>query len=149
MPVQRQPPERGPLQRAQSGLNVWCEMRKDWKKWCRWSRLGFVQNHSSKGRNPMINLDPFLTLLYVMIDEVCQSHPETDTTRPGPVASLSRSEVITLAVFGQWGTFPRERAFSRFAEHRLRSAFPPCPLVRNSPGRCACTAMPSSPLAWR
>lgn len=75
----------------------------------------------------MMDLDTFVTILYVMIDDFCQLHPEAGTTRPGPAASLSRSEVITLALVGQWGNFPSERAFYRFAEYRLRAAFPSLP----------------------
>jgi hypothetical protein len=43
---------------------------------------------------------------------------------PGPAASLSCSEVVTLAVFGQWARFPNERAFYRYAVTHLRPAFP-------------------------
>lgn len=48
-------------------------------------------------------------------------------THPGPQAALSCSEVITLALFGQWAQFPSERAFYRYAEHHLRPAFPSLP----------------------
>ncbi len=75
----------------------------------------------------MMDVETFLTTLYVMVDDTCQSHPEWAKSQPGPDASLSLSEVITLALFGQWGSFPSERAFYRFAEHRLRSAFPRLP----------------------
>ncbi len=47
--------------------------------------------------------------------------------RPGPEASLSRSEVVTLALFGQWSRFTSERDFWRFAQARLRGAFPQLP----------------------
>ena len=47
--------------------------------------------------------------------------------RPDPQASLSRSEVVTLAVFGQWGRFASERDFWRFAQAKLRGAFPSLP----------------------
>jgi Transposase DDE domain len=46
---------------------------------------------------------------------------------PGPQASLSRSEVITLSLFGQWACFPSERAFYRYAQRQLRVAFPTLP----------------------
>jgi hypothetical protein len=75
----------------------------------------------------MIDLDTFLTTLYVMIDDFCQSELSPEGTKPGPVASLSRSEVITLALFGQWVQFPSERAFYRYAQHHLRDAFPRLP----------------------
>jgi hypothetical protein len=75
----------------------------------------------------MIDVDTFITILYVMVDDCCQSHPEWETARPGPAASLSSSEVLTLALFGQWVNFPSERAFYRYASQRLRAAFPALP----------------------
>jgi len=75
----------------------------------------------------MIDLDTFLTTLYVIVDDFCQSALPQGKQKPGPVASLYRSEVITLALFGQWVQFPSERAFYRFAQQRLRAAFPSLP----------------------
>ena len=74
----------------------------------------------------MVDIDTCLTTLYVMVDDFCKSQP-SPKTRPGPEASLSRSEVVTLAIFGQWACFGSERAFYRFARRRLRSAFPTLP----------------------
>ena len=71
--------------------------------------------------------DTFLTTLYVMIDDFCQSADFAEKHRPGPVASLSCSEVVTLAVFGQWARFASERAFYRYARRHLRPAFPTLP----------------------
>ncbi|HJT59453.1 MAG TPA: transposase [Ktedonobacteraceae bacterium] len=71
--------------------------------------------------------DTFLTTLYVMIDDFCQSAGFAEKHRPGPAASLSCSEVVTLAVFGQWARFASERAFYRYARRHLRSAFPTLP----------------------
>ena len=71
--------------------------------------------------------DTFLTTLYVMIDDFCQLHGFAEKHRPGPAASLSCSEVVTLAVFGQWARFPSERAFYRYAVGHLRAAFPTLP----------------------
>ena len=74
----------------------------------------------------MVSTDTFLTILYVMVDDFCKSQlPEE--RRPGPMASLSRSEVVTLAVFSQWSRFRNQRDFYRFAEGKLRSAFPTLP----------------------
>ncbi len=75
----------------------------------------------------MMDPDTFLTTLYVMIDDFCQSAGFHEKHRPGPSASLSCSEVVTLAVFGQWGQFPSERAFYRYALCHLRQAFPTLP----------------------
>jgi hypothetical protein len=74
----------------------------------------------------MVDIDTFLIALYVMVDDFCKSQPSPET-RPGPEASLSRSEVVTLALFGQWACFASERAFYRFVRRRLRSAFPTLP----------------------
>ncbi len=75
----------------------------------------------------MVDRDTFLTTLYVMIDDFCQSQGFDEKHRPGPAASLSCSEVVTLALFGQWSHFASERAFYRYAVLHLRSAFPTLP----------------------
>ncbi len=75
----------------------------------------------------MIDLDTFITTLYVMVDDFYQANDEPEKPKPGPQASLSRSEVITLAVFGQWVQFKSERAFYRYASQHLREAFPRLP----------------------
>lgn len=74
----------------------------------------------------MIDTDTFVTILYVLTDDFCKANLSCDI-RPGPNASLSRSEVITLAVFGQWTRFESERGFYRFAQRHLHSAFPSLP----------------------
>ena len=74
----------------------------------------------------MLDIDTFLTALYVRVDDFGkQSLPLV--ARPGPPASLSRSEVITLAIFSQWAGFGSERGFYRWAEHHLGAAFPTLP----------------------
>jgi len=73
----------------------------------------------------MVDVDTFLTTLYVMIDDFCQSHPPK--RRPGPKASLSESEVVTLAIFARWDRFGSERDFYRYARICLREAFPTLP----------------------
>lgn len=74
----------------------------------------------------MVDVDTFLTTLYVMIDDYCKVclPPEA---HPGPHAALSRSEVLTLALFGQWQHFGSERGFYRYAQRHLRAAFPQLP----------------------
>jgi hypothetical protein len=73
----------------------------------------------------MVDVDTFLTTLYVIADDFCHSHPPKK--RPGPEASLSRSEVLTLAIFARWNRFNSERAFYRYAHTKLRNAFPTLP----------------------
>jgi Transposase DDE domain len=68
----------------------------------------------------------FLTQLYVMVDDFCQSHLPPEL-HPGPAPALCRSEVLTLALFAQWAPFTSERAFYRYATRRLRAAFPALP----------------------
>ena len=60
------------------------------------------------------------------MDDFCKAHP-TSECHPGPAASLTRSEVITLALLAQWGRFATERAFYRYAVRHLRAAFPRLP----------------------
>jgi hypothetical protein len=75
----------------------------------------------------MVDVDTFLSALYLIGDDFCHSY--SPKRRPGPEASLSESEVITLAIFARWGRFSSERDFYRYALSRLRDAFP------NLPGR--------------
>ena len=60
-----------------------------------------------------------------MVDDFC--HYQRPKRRSGPKASLSESEVITLAIFARWGRFASERDFYRYAETKLRGAFPTLP----------------------
>ncbi len=73
----------------------------------------------------MLDVDTFLTTLYVMVDDFCHSQPPK--RNPGPEASLSESEVITLAIFARWNRFASERDFYRYAEANLQDAFPTLP----------------------
>ena len=74
----------------------------------------------------MVEPDTFLTTLYVMVDDFCKA-TLTPEKGLGPKASLTCSEVVTLAIFGQWTGFGSERGFYRYAKHRLRGAFPTLP----------------------
>src|SRR5919206_2687650 len=75
----------------------------------------------------MVDTDTFLTELYVRVDDFAKSHLSL-RSRPGPQAALTGSEVITLALFGQWAQFASESAFYRYARRRLRGAFPTLPV---------------------
>lgn len=73
----------------------------------------------------MLDLDTFLTTLYVLVDDTIK-----DLSLPlkrGPAPDLYVSEVVTLALLAQWKQFPSERAFARFAHKKLRAAFPTLP----------------------
>jgi len=53
----------------------------------------------------MVDVGTFLTASYVMVDDFCYSH-STTPKKPGPQASLSASDGITLAIFTRWGHQP-------------------------------------------
>ena len=75
----------------------------------------------------MVDIDTFLTTLYVMVEDFCKARlPQR--RRPGPVASLSQGEVVTLVIFSQWTRFESERSFYRYANQHLRAAFPTLPV---------------------
>ncbi|MVF23084.1 IS4/IS5 family transposase [Methylocaldum sp. BRCS4] len=73
-----------------------------------------------------MDFDTFLTTLYVLVDDFLQSQ-RTPMTGPGAPAALTRSEVVTLAMVGQWQWFGSERGFYRYAQRHLRQAFPTLP----------------------
>jgi hypothetical protein len=81
----------------------------------------------------MLDVDTFLTALYVITDDFCHSH--RPKKRPGPTASLSESEVLTLAIFARFCRFASERDFYRYAKSNLRDAFPTLP-DRSQFNRC-------------
>jgi hypothetical protein len=74
----------------------------------------------------MVDVDTFLTPLYVIVDDFCKTSLPFER-HPGPQATLSRSKVVTLAIFGQWQDFGSERGFYRYARSHLRAAFPQFP----------------------
>ncbi|MFL5801984.1 MAG: hypothetical protein ACJ8CR_09620 [Roseiflexaceae bacterium] len=74
----------------------------------------------------MLDLDTFLTTLYVLVDDSIKSQPTTPP-RPGQQPHLTESEVVTLALLAQWKQFASERAFVRYAVRHLRKAFPTMP----------------------
>jgi hypothetical protein len=74
----------------------------------------------------MVDLDTFLTELYVMVDDYCKGQP-AEACGSGRTPALSRSETITLGLLSRWAHFPTDRAFQRFAAQYLRAAFPTLP----------------------
>jgi hypothetical protein len=66
-----------------------------------------------------------------MADDFCKYQLPPEQT-PGPKASLTRSEVVTLALFGQWNRFSSERGFYRYASKHLVLLSPPCPTEASS-----------------
>src|SRR5262245_13077853 len=74
----------------------------------------------------MVDVDTFLTTLYVIVDDFGKLSLPPEP-HPGPQAALSRSEVLTLALFGQWQGFGSKRGFYRYAQRHLQAAFPQLP----------------------
>lgn len=75
----------------------------------------------------MLDVDTFLTTRYVLVDECDKTVLPPEPPPPDPAPALSRSEALTLALFGQWSQFPSERAFYRYAIRHVRPAFPTLP----------------------
>jgi hypothetical protein len=73
----------------------------------------------------MLDPETFLVELYVLVDEFDKTWPPKP--HQGRPPSLARSEVVTLALFGQWACFASERAFYRWADRHLRPFFPTLP----------------------
>jgi Transposase DDE domain len=74
----------------------------------------------------MVDLDTFVTTVYVLADDYCKAH-EPGPVQSGRAASLSPGEVVALAIVSQWACFASERGFYRYATTQLRSAFPTLP----------------------
>jgi hypothetical protein len=79
-------------------------------------------------------VDTFLTTLYVMVGDFCKTSLPPHL-HPGPQAARSRSEVVTLALFGQWQGLGSERGFSRYAQRHLRTALPSLPTREQCKGQ--------------
>ncbi len=71
-----------------------------------------------------MDLDSFLTSLYVWVDDWWQAHHLLTARKLGRPALLADSEVLTLAILAQWPRFRGERDFWRFASAHLRCYFP-------------------------
>jgi len=71
-------------------------------------------------------VDPFLTTLYVMVDDVCKTCV-LPASSPGPPAALSRSDTVTWALCGPWPGLGSERGLYRSARRQVRAAFPTLP----------------------
>ena len=74
----------------------------------------------------MPDLETVLVAVYVLADTFCATQPP-ESPRPGPPPALTAAEVLTLATIAAHTRHQSERAFWRFAEQRLRGAFPTLP----------------------
>jgi hypothetical protein len=75
-----------------------------------------------------LDLETFLTTLYVMTDDLYQQQVVPRLPRSGgPEPKLSDSEVLCLALAAQWRRgvpWRSERGFVRYAHQHLRPLFP-------------------------
>jgi hypothetical protein len=74
----------------------------------------------------MLDVDPFLTMLYVMVDACGQTSLPWEP-HPGPQAARSRRAVRTLALVAHGQSWGSARGFSRDAPHHRRAALPQVP----------------------
>jgi Transposase DDE domain len=69
--------------------------------------------------------ETFLIEVYVLFTDDLE--PTLPPAHPRPGTALTRGEVVSLALLAQWGRFPSERDFYRYAETHLRGLFPCLP----------------------
>ena len=75
----------------------------------------------------MFDPETCLIALDVEVDTFCKAHVPEPVLRPGPKPSLCASEVVTLAIFGQWAEFRSERGVARWLVRHGRELFPTLP----------------------
>lgn len=75
----------------------------------------------------MLDPETCLIALYVVVDTFCKASVPEPAPKRGRKPALSVSEVVTLAIFGQWAEFRSERGFWRWAERHLGALFPTLP----------------------
>jgi len=69
--------------------------------------------------------DTFLTAVYCIMDDACQTHCAAHKPRrPGVKPRMSDSEALTLALLAQWHPSRQETAVLRFAHRHWRGYFP-------------------------
>jgi hypothetical protein len=75
-----------------------------------------------------LDLETFLTTLYVMVDDLFQQHVRSKLPGCGkPTPHLADSEVLCLGLAAQWRSgvpWKSERGFLRYAHKHLRPLFP-------------------------
>lgn len=75
----------------------------------------------------MFDPETCLTALYVEVDTFCKAAVPEPAPRRGRNPSLSVSEIVTLAIFGQWAEFRSERGYDRWLGRHGRALFPTLP----------------------
>lgn len=73
----------------------------------------------------LLDADTFLVTVYVLVDDLYRTEfgPQKPL-RPGPNPAMSDSEVLTLALVGQWRQDQSERAFVSWVRRHWRAYFP-------------------------
>jgi hypothetical protein len=74
-----------------------------------------------------MDLDTFVTTVYVMVDDYCKAEKIGWPKMPGSQPSLQVSEVLSLVLLSRWSRFGSDREFYRFAQRHLHAAFPSMP----------------------
>jgi hypothetical protein len=73
----------------------------------------------------LLDADTFLVTVYVLVDDLYRTEfgPQKPS-RPGPAPAMSDSEVLTLALLGQWRQDQSERAFVAWVRRHWQAYFP-------------------------
>lgn len=74
-----------------------------------------------------MDLDTFVTTVYVMADDFSKAQQATWPVQPGPPPALSVAEMLSLALLSRWARFSSDWDFYRYAQTRLKPAFPKLP----------------------
>src|SRR5258705_5379672 len=100
-------------------------MTRDAHKGGKVSRRGMVVITFTRGTAMTLDVDPFLTGLYCVVDDVYRTDfAPSKPVRRGHKPELADSEVLTLATLFQWLPRGAERRFLRYATLHWRSYFP-------------------------
>lgn len=73
----------------------------------------------------LLDADTFLVTVYVEVDDLYRTeYAPSKPRRPGPEPAMSDSEVLTLALLGQWRQDRSERAFVSWVQRHWQAYFP-------------------------
>jgi hypothetical protein len=88
----------------------------------------------------MEHLDTFLTVLYVMVDDLCKQHSLSMPRHPGPASKLGLNELLTLRCLDNGRDFQRTGLLPLCVasfESRLSDASRPQPICARRACLCA------------
>src|SRR3954454_17562892 len=98
-------------------FNAWWETEQSNRRRCLCTvKFAKAKTYPREDRSePMLCTDTFVVELYCLVDDFCKGMPpsfvECNIWDCGRKRSLSRSEVVTLSIFGQLWRFRSERDF--------------------------------------